>query len=174
MAGPLGAWADAAAARYGAIGAGLLIGTAAKYGLTLSEGRPLSWRGVVADLLLLCMLGLLAITIADWLALRGDARVLTGALAAVSSDRLVRLARDRFMRRIESGADHLAGVSHAGEIIRVPAGSGVPDEVGAHSGTSDTPAARAGATLQSAFRAPTITRPPADMIEALRRLDVDP
>lgn len=107
MADPL-SWGAALTAKYGPTVAGLIIGSAAKYGLTLTEGRPLTWRGLLADALLLGMLGLLAILIADTFNLAGNARVLTGALAAVSSDRLVRLARDRFVRRIESDTNALA------------------------------------------------------------------
>ncbi|MDE0879958.1 MAG: hypothetical protein OSB00_15050, partial [Sphingomonas bacterium] len=100
MADPLG-WLGAVAAKYGPTVAGLIIGTAAKYGLTMSEGRKLTIKGVIADMLLLGMLGLIAILIADWFALAGNARVLAGALAAVSSDRLVRLVRDRFLQRAD-------------------------------------------------------------------------
>ena len=97
-----------AGAKYGPTIAGMAIGTAAKYGLALSEGRRLTWRGVVADLLLLGMLGLLAIAISDAAAriigvsVGTDYRVLIGSLAAVSSDRLVRLARDHFLKRVDA------------------------------------------------------------------------
>lgn len=99
-------WAGVVSAKYGPTIAGLAIGTAAKYGLALNEGRPLTWRGVLADLLLLGILGLLAIAISELVAqvtrtpIGTDFRVLIGSLAAVSSDRLVRLARDRFVDRV--------------------------------------------------------------------------
>ncbi|MGO1303186.1 MAG: hypothetical protein ACTMKV_00210 [Sphingomonas parapaucimobilis] len=98
--------ASVAGAKYGATIAGLAIGTAARYGLALSEGRTLTWRGVLADLLLLGMLGLLAIAISDGAAravgvtVGTDYRVLVGSLAAVCSDRLVRLVREHFMKRV--------------------------------------------------------------------------
>ena len=88
--------AQEAAARYGAVAIGLAIGTAARYGLALGDGKRLTWRGILADLLLLGILGLLAVIASDWAGLTGNAKVLAGALAAVSSDRLVRLVRDRF------------------------------------------------------------------------------
>lgn len=156
---------------YGPTSAGLAIGTAAKYGLTINEGRPLSWRGVLADLLLLGMLGLLAIAIADWLALTGNARVLAGALAAVSSDRLVRLARDRFMRRVEVETSALGDAARAAEVTKVPAGNGEPDMIGVQPGVPDSAKARVGATLQAIHRRATTTRPPEDQIEMLRNLD---
>ncbi|GAA3254451.1 hypothetical protein GCM10020258_12210 [Sphingomonas yabuuchiae] len=66
-----------------------------------------------ADLLLLGMLGLLAIAISDAAAriigvsVGTDYRVLIGSLAAVSSDRLVRLARDHFLKRVDAELDQL-------------------------------------------------------------------
>ncbi|MEJ8630581.1 hypothetical protein P0F65_13425 [Sphingomonas sp. I4] len=96
----------AAGAKYGATIIGLGIGTAARYGLALSEGRQLTWRGMLADLLLLGILGLLAIAISDGAArivgvtVGTDYRVLVGSLAAVCSDRLVRLVREHFMKRV--------------------------------------------------------------------------
>lgn len=113
MSEPL-TWAGAALTKYGPTVAGLAIGTAAKYGLALNEGRPLTWRGVLADLLLLGILGLLAIAISELVAqvtrtpIGTDFRVLIGSLAAVSSDRLVRLARDRFIDRV--GANLTAAI----------------------------------------------------------------
>ncbi|KQO51417.1 hypothetical protein [Sphingomonas sp. Leaf257] len=102
-----------AGAKYGPTIAGMVIGTAAKYGLAVTEGRRLSWRSVFADLLLLGMLGLLAIAISDAAAriigvsVGTDYRVLIGSLAAVSSDRLVRLARDHFLKRVDAELDQL-------------------------------------------------------------------
>lgn len=88
--------------RHGAIGAGLAVGSAAKYGVWLAEGQKLSWRGLLGDVLMLGMLGLLAIVTADTLQLSGDWRVLVGALAAVSGDRLIRLASRHFLSRFDA------------------------------------------------------------------------
>lgn len=121
MADPVEALA-AVASKYGPTAIGLTIGTAAKYGLTLTEGRKLTWRGVIADMLLLGMLGLIAILIADWFNLAGNARVLAGALAAVSSDRLVRLVREGFMRRVSLGIDEALTPSSPA-VASVPAGT---------------------------------------------------
>jgi hypothetical protein len=156
--------------RNGAILAGLAIGTAAKYGLTLTEGRKLSWRGLIADMLLLGMLGLLAVIIADACNLAGNARVLAGALSAVSSDRLIRLARDQFIKKIETDIGASANASKATAVM-VPAGVGEPDAVTMQPGTADHGTARAGTSLKHAHRGPTRQRPPEDQIELLRRLD---
>lgn len=167
-------WHDAAsraAARYGAIGAGLLIGTAAKYGLALREGNPLTWRGVVADILLLGMVGLIGLWFADWMHLDGDARVVVGSLAAVSSDRLIRLARSRFLEGAATSLEALAQAARAGDVAEVPAGSGDPETLRVRGPTPDDPTARAGNALRAAFRGPTRERLPLDHIELLRRLD---
>jgi hypothetical protein len=102
---PLG-WFSALIAKYGATIAGLVIGTAAKYALALIDDRPLSKRGIVADILLLGILGLIAVTIADaagrvlGVDVSENVRILTGSLAAVASDRLVRLYLEHFLRRV--------------------------------------------------------------------------
>ena len=100
-------WLNDAAARYGPIVVGLGIGTAAKQGLALSDGRPLSWRGFAADILLLGFLGLVAVSVADQFQLTGNAKVLMGAMAAVSSDRLVRAVRKKFEQRVAVEIDQL-------------------------------------------------------------------
>ena len=121
MVDPL-TWLSAMSAKYGPTLAGLMIGTAAKYGLTLTEGGKLTWKGALADILLLGMLGLLAIAIGDALGLTGNYKVLAGALAAVSSDRLVRLARDRFMKR--AGVELDAALRAAPEAVaQLPGGT---------------------------------------------------
>lgn len=169
MPGPVAPFQDWIV-RNAAILAGLAIGTAAKYGLTLTEGRKLSARGAIADLLLLGMLGLLAIIIADFFHLAGNARVLVGALSAVSSDRLIRLARDRFMQKVATDIGTAVAASSSTAAM-VPAGIGEPDSVVMQPGTDDTPTARAGASLKRAHRDATRQRPPTDQIDLLRRLD---
>ena len=169
MSGPVAGLQDWIV-RNGAILAGLGIGTAAKYGLTLTEGRKVSWRGIAADLLLLGMLGLLAIIIADACQLTGNTRVLAGALSAVSSDRLIRLARDRFLRKIESDFGTSVGASRSTATI-VPAGIGEPDAISMQPGTADDATSRAGTTLKHAYRSTTRQRLPVDQIDALRRID---
>ena len=169
MSDPVG-WLGEAGAKYGPTGVGLLIGTAAKYGLTLSEGKQVTWGGLIADLLLLGMLGLIAILIADYFDLTGNARVLAGALAAVSSDRLVRLARDRFMRRVEDELETTAKASPA-TFASVPAGKGRPRSMRVEADVADSAKARAGATLKRSFGGSKQKRPPEDQIALLRQLD---
>lgn len=106
--------------KYGLTGVGLIIGTAAKYGLTLQEGQRLTWRGLIADALQLGMVGLISVGIADWASLTGDARVFSGALAAVSSDRLIRLAREQFMQRM--GVAEMMRGAPDGTVVKVDPG----------------------------------------------------
>ncbi len=57
MSDPL-SWGSGLIDRYGATIVGLTIGTAAKYGMMLSEGRRPRPSGLLADILLFGMLGL--------------------------------------------------------------------------------------------------------------------
>lgn len=90
--------------RYGPIATGLLLGTAARYGLTVSEGKPFSWRSLVADVLQMGFVGEIALLIADFWHLGGDYRVFAASLTAVGSDRIIRLARKSFLRWAEAQA----------------------------------------------------------------------
>lgn len=170
MADPL-ATLDDLIGRYGGTAAGLLIGTLGKYGLTLSEGRPLKWKGLLADLLLQGVLGLIAIAIGEVLGLTGNAQVFVGALAALNSDRLVRFARDRFMDKVEKSDLGVTVKAASSTAAIVPAGVGDASNVLMQPGTDDTASARAGTALRTVYRPPTQQRPPLDQIELLRRLD---
>jgi predicted alpha/beta hydrolase len=91
-----------AAARYGAVALGLLIGTAAKYGVAINEGQTPTWRTLIADCLMLGMLGLIAVVAGDLFALTNqNARVFVGALAALLSARLIKMVRDKAFHRAE-------------------------------------------------------------------------
>lgn len=114
-------WAHDLASKYGPIGAGLLIGTAAKYGLTLSESQPITLRAVLADLLMQGVLGLIAIAVSDVLGLTGNARVFVGALAALNSARLVTWVRDNFFKRAQQ-LDLVGAIKSADAVAEVPAG----------------------------------------------------
>jgi hypothetical protein len=122
MADPL---IDQLAAKYGPIAAGLVIGTMAKYGLTLSEGQTVTLRGVLADLLMQGVLGLVAIAVSDLLGLTGNARVFVGALAALNSARLVSWARDTFFKRVQQ-QDLIGGIKATDAMATVPPGPASP------------------------------------------------
>lgn len=114
-------------AKYGPVGAGLAIGTAAKYGLTLNEGKPITWRGVVTDLLLQGALGLIAIAFSDVFGLTGNAKVFVGALAALNSARLVTWARDTFFDRAKQQGDLLGAIKATEGVATVQAGAAATD-----------------------------------------------
>jgi len=95
-------WLEEQAIRWLPIGAGLAIGTSARYGLMLSEGRRLTWRSVVADTLMIGLVALVASETADRLGLSGTSAALLSATLAISSDRVIRLVRERFARRVEA------------------------------------------------------------------------
>lgn len=92
----------AAAAKYGPVGVGLAIGTAAKYGIALKEGRRPTFRELLADLLLQGVLALIAVMISEQLSLSGNSQAFVAALVALNSHRLVKLARDVFFRKVEA------------------------------------------------------------------------
>ena len=164
----------AALTKYGAIIGGLLIGTAAKYGLALNEGKRLTWKGALADLLLLGILGFVAVVFSDGLHLEGNAKVLAGAIAAVCSDRLVKLIRDRALKSAEGQMARLLPSGDREAIMRVPAGLGDPCHMDIQVPTkSSTGAERLQSNLRQSY-GHTGDRPvPEDQIEALRRIDGD-
>lgn len=96
-----------AVSRYGATIVGLVVGTAAKNGLALNEGKPITCKSLLADALLLGLLGLIAVSVSEYFGLTGNAKVLSGAMAAVSSDRLILMVRRRFEQRLTAELDQL-------------------------------------------------------------------
>lgn len=95
-------WVEALLAKYGAIAVGLLFGTSAKYALALGEGRKVTTRMVVIDALLIGMIALLASEAVARLGASGHTAATVAALFAVSSDRLIRLVRTRFLQRVDA------------------------------------------------------------------------
>ncbi|MBO9377665.1 hypothetical protein GG804_12885 [Sphingomonas histidinilytica] len=93
-------WIEGLLAKYGAVALGVSIGTAAKYGLTMGEGRKITRSEVISDLLIVPFLVLLA----AWAGARFDADPMTmttvAAFIAVSSDRVIRMLRERFIERL--------------------------------------------------------------------------
>lgn len=104
---PVSPWIEGLAAKYGAVLLGVSIGTAAKYGLTLGEGRPITWREVASDLLLVPMICLIAAFGATRLGAEVTTISVMSAFLAVSSDRAIRMLRDRFMQRVSAEVDLL-------------------------------------------------------------------
>lgn len=93
---------EALAAKYGTIMAGWLIGTAAKYGLTLSEGRKVTWKMVLIDLLLMGLVVLLSRWVIERLGLNAGDAATIAALIGLSSERIIRLVRQWFLKRADA------------------------------------------------------------------------
>lgn len=92
---------EALVAKYGTIMAGWLIGTAAKYGLTLSEGRKVTWKMVLIDLLLMGLVVLLSRWVIERLGLNAGDAATIAALIGLSSERIIRLVRQWFLKRAD-------------------------------------------------------------------------
>ncbi len=128
MSGP-SSWVSAQWAHYGAVISGVLIGTAAKYGLTIGEGTAVTRRGLIADILLLGFDCLVALVICEWFRVTGVFVVLTAALAALASDRLVRLFRDRFIRGVAAEMSKFSSVISGPDVGIVPPGNEPPHHI---------------------------------------------
>ncbi|MGI4730930.1 MAG: hypothetical protein ACRYFW_04175 [Janthinobacterium lividum] len=87
------------AARLVPIIAGLAIGTAAKYALSMLDGSKVTAKAIIIDVLLQGVLFVIATTIGDGAGATGNARVMVAAMVALSSDRIVRSFLVRFMSK---------------------------------------------------------------------------
>jgi hypothetical protein len=88
-------------AKYGAVVLGVGVGTAAKYKLTLGDGKKVTPGEVASDLLLVPMVILIAAYAGQKLGAEPHLQAVMAAFLAVSSDRLIRLLRDRFVQRVD-------------------------------------------------------------------------
>jgi hypothetical protein len=121
-------WGEALIAKYGAIVVGWLIGTAAKYGLNLGEGRKVTPKMVIIDLLLMGFVVLLARWIIERMGLNpGDAATIA-ALIGLSSERLIRLVRHWFLKRADDYLEqHVKGEIRQAAQIELSANRAVED-----------------------------------------------
>ena len=101
MGRPMSPWFEAFVAKYGGITLGIGIGTAAKWALTLAEGRSLTWRMITIDFLLAPMVALMTVYASGRLGMDPQTGAMLGALFAVTSDRVVRLIRVRFLQKVD-------------------------------------------------------------------------
>lgn len=105
-------WIEGMIAKYGAVVLGVGAGTAAKYKLSISDGRNLTWGEVASDLLLVPMVILIAAYVGAKLGAEPHLQAVLAAFLAVSSDRLIRLLRERFIQKV----DQQTRVSELGEV----------------------------------------------------------
>ncbi|MDF1506368.1 hypothetical protein, partial [Roseisolibacter sp. H3M3-2] len=94
-------WVEALLAKYGAVIIGLLFGTSAKYALAMIEGQKVTIRMLVIDVLAIGMIAIVAMSAVERAGASGSTAALLVALIAVSSDRLLRLLREIFLRRLD-------------------------------------------------------------------------
>lgn len=94
--------------KWGWIVIGLTAGFAAKYALRIKRGLKVKPWQVVADVLLLPMVGLIAYSIVGRVGGDGELRALIAGLCMVGADRLVAILTDRFLARVDSEAKTLA------------------------------------------------------------------
>lgn len=115
-------WIEGIVAKYGAVVLGVGAGTAAKYKLSISDGRNLTWGEVASDLLLVPMVILIAAYVGAKLGAEPHLQAVLAAFLAVSSDRLIRLLRERFIQKV----DQQTRVSELGE-VRQQTQAGLPE-----------------------------------------------
>lgn len=98
-------WVEAAIAKYGWIAAGIMFGFAAKYGLLMKRGKPITFRMVAADMLLVGMVSLIAFNLVARMGVEGEIAALIASLVAVGADRAVRIMTDRFWAQVDAALE---------------------------------------------------------------------
>lgn len=98
-------WVEAAIAKYGWIAAGILFGFGAKYGLLMKRGKPITFRMIAADMLLVGMVSLIAFNLVARMGVEGEIAALIASLVAVGADRAVRIMTDRFWAQVDAAMD---------------------------------------------------------------------
>jgi hypothetical protein len=109
-AAPVSPWIEAAVVKYGWIWVGITFGFAAKYGLLMKKGKPITVRMVIADALLVGMVALIAFNIITRAGLHGEASALVTSLVAVGADRSIRILIDRFWRQVDAAMPDMGRV----------------------------------------------------------------
>ncbi len=125
---PMTPWGEALIAKYGAIVMGWAIGTAAKYGLMLGEGRRVTLKVLMIDVLLMGMVVLLARWVIARLGLNPSDAATAAALIGLASDRIVRMVRVWFLRRVDAELrDHVKGEIRQAAQIELSADRAIQD-----------------------------------------------
>jgi hypothetical protein len=106
----MGSGIEGLIAKYGPLVGGWMIGTGAKYGLVISEGRKVTGRMIVADLLLMGLVVLLSRWLVEWLNLNPAGAATIAAMIGIQSEPLIRMVRIKFLKRVEQELDeHVTG-----------------------------------------------------------------
>lgn len=101
---------EALIAKYGTLVGGWFIGTAAKYGLVIGEGRKVTKRMIMADILLMGLVVLLCRWLVLWMGLDPSGAATIAALVGLQSEPIIRLVRIKFLKRVEAELEaHVKG-----------------------------------------------------------------
>lgn len=98
---PFSGW-EAWFVKWGWVIIGLSCGFAAKYALRIKRGLKVKPWQVFADLLLVPMVGLIAYALATKLGAEGEWRALLSGFCMVGADRLVGIATDWFLLKLQA------------------------------------------------------------------------
>lgn len=93
--------------KYGPIVFGLIMGILGKYALHMQEGKKLTWPIVISDMFLVGFLAICAKTATEQFNLPGNFSLFVSALLGISSYRVARLIREKWLVRLERYADAL-------------------------------------------------------------------
>lgn len=107
-------WIEAACIKYLPILLGVGAGTAARYRLSMSRGRPLTWREVLSDLLIMPFIILLAGYASGKVGADPETAGMIGAFLGLTAIQATWMLRERFLQRfdaeLEARAEHHLGV----------------------------------------------------------------
>lgn len=124
-------WLSSQLDAYKPILIGLLIGTGAKYGMSMSEGRKVTFRDVVIDILQMAMLALAAKAAIEQVNLSEGAKLLLCAVFALSGQRVLNLAKTKFNKQL-SGVEGAIDGTRGGAVVELgdmPEHSGQPQSI---------------------------------------------
>lgn len=107
-------WFEAMCVKYLPILLGVGAGTAARYRLSMSRGRPLTWREVLSDLLIMPFIILLAGYASGKVGADPETAGMIGAFLGLTAIQATWMLRERFLQRfdaeLEARAEHHLGV----------------------------------------------------------------
>jgi hypothetical protein len=108
-------WIEAAFIKYLPILLGVGAGTAARYRLSMSRGRPVTWREVLSDLLIMPFIILVAGYASGKVGADPETAGMIGAFLGLSAIQITWMLRERFIERfdaeLERRAEHHLGLA---------------------------------------------------------------
>lgn len=154
-------------AEWGLAALGLLLGTLGRYAMRIQDKLPITWRELIADVMLMGINALLTLWAIDKIGATGKGAVLVGVLFALGQDRIIRVARRAWERRAAKLLEAV-GLGDDGSDTDEETPEPVPPSPPK---VPDTSSGRTGAALRRAYRKGSNAKVPDDMIAALRKLE---